>query len=194
MQTKQYSDNILKGFATSLSIVLSFLASVQLFSLPITISFLIGASVVLVATWMYNVPDPQNASSRKREGKSEETGLHYEDAPSRADGEGDHTTKKKGEIRDKQTNGRTIISIDVRDRDPIEPALISPIESHEPLLGYPAGIRGDANSWSKHSMGGRLMGKMSSMAGFTNVDNDQETRDGFPLNSEGFGDMHTSHQ
>ncbi|KAI0748447.1 nucleotide-sugar transporter-domain-containing protein [Daedaleopsis nitida] len=52
----KYSDNILKGFATSLSIVLSFLASVVLFGFYITPSFLVGSTVVLVATWMYNQP------------------------------------------------------------------------------------------------------------------------------------------
>ncbi|KAG6812412.1 hypothetical protein H0H92_002988 [Tricholoma furcatifolium] len=52
----KYSDNILKGFATSLSIVLSFLASVLLFDFHITLSFVIGASTVLSATWMYNQP------------------------------------------------------------------------------------------------------------------------------------------
>jgi UDP-sugar transporter A1/2/3 len=52
----KYSDNILKGFATSLSIVLSFLASVVLFEFKITMGFLIGAVTVLAATWMYNQP------------------------------------------------------------------------------------------------------------------------------------------
>lgn len=52
----KYSDNILKGFATSLSIVLSFLASVALFGFHITPSFVIGSTTVLVATWMYNQP------------------------------------------------------------------------------------------------------------------------------------------
>ncbi|KAF8197582.1 nucleotide-sugar transporter-domain-containing protein [Pholiota molesta] len=39
---------------TSLSIVLSFLASVALFDFHITPSFVVGASTVLCATWMYN--------------------------------------------------------------------------------------------------------------------------------------------
>jgi UDP-sugar transporter A1/2/3 len=52
----KYSDNILKGFATSLSIILSFLASVILFNFSITPSFLIGSSTVLIATWLYNQP------------------------------------------------------------------------------------------------------------------------------------------
>ena len=50
----KYSDNILKGFATSLSILLSFLASVVLFGFRITPSFLLGLSTVLAATWTYN--------------------------------------------------------------------------------------------------------------------------------------------
>ena len=59
----KYSDNILKGFATSLSIVLSFLASVALFDLRITPSFIIGASTVLSATWMYNQPSSETLMS-----------------------------------------------------------------------------------------------------------------------------------
>ncbi|CAL1704601.1 unnamed protein product [Somion occarium] len=53
----KYADNILKGFATSLSIVISFLASVALFNFPMTLTFILGSTVVLVATWMYNQPD-----------------------------------------------------------------------------------------------------------------------------------------
>lgn len=52
----KYSDNILKGFATSLSIVLSFLASVALFDFGITPSFVCGSGTVLAATWLYNRP------------------------------------------------------------------------------------------------------------------------------------------
>ncbi|KAF9566379.1 nucleotide-sugar transporter [Agrocybe pediades] len=50
----KYSDNILKGFATSLSIVFSFLASVALFSFHMSITFVLGSAVVLIATWLYN--------------------------------------------------------------------------------------------------------------------------------------------
>lgn len=52
----KYADNILKGFATSLSIVISCLTSVALFNFPLTLPFTLGAGVVLVATWMYNQP------------------------------------------------------------------------------------------------------------------------------------------
>ncbi|KDR81685.1 hypothetical protein GALMADRAFT_239807 [Galerina marginata CBS 339.88] len=50
----KYSDNILKGFATSLSIVISFLASVALFDFQMTITFVLGSAIVLIATWLYN--------------------------------------------------------------------------------------------------------------------------------------------
>ncbi|KAH9934710.1 nucleotide-sugar transporter, partial [Fomitopsis serialis] len=53
----KYADNILKGFATSLSIVISFLASVALFNFRMSLTFILGSTVVLVATWMYNQPD-----------------------------------------------------------------------------------------------------------------------------------------
>lgn len=52
----KYSDNILKGFATSLSIIISFLASVALFNFNITPGFLFGSTTVLMATFMYNKP------------------------------------------------------------------------------------------------------------------------------------------
>ena len=50
----KYSDNILKGFATSLSIVISFLASVALFDFKMSITFILGSLIVLIATWLYN--------------------------------------------------------------------------------------------------------------------------------------------
>jgi solute carrier family 35 (UDP-sugar transporter), member A1/2/3 len=59
----KYADNILKGFATSLSIVISFLASVALFNFQITVTFVLGSLVVLVATWLYNQPDTSSSTS-----------------------------------------------------------------------------------------------------------------------------------
>uniref|UniRef100_D8PT95 UDP-galactose transporter n=1 Tax=Schizophyllum commune (strain H4-8 / FGSC 9210) TaxID=578458 RepID=D8PT95_SCHCM len=55
----KYSDNILKGFATSLSIVMSFMASVALFDFRMSFTFVLGSSVVLVATWLYNQQPPR---------------------------------------------------------------------------------------------------------------------------------------
>ncbi|KAH7889379.1 nucleotide-sugar transporter [Phlebopus sp. FC_14] len=60
----KYSDNILKGFATSLSIVISFLASVALFNFQITFTFILGSVIVLIATWLYNQPGRSPSSSR----------------------------------------------------------------------------------------------------------------------------------
>jgi len=47
----------MKGFATSLNIIISFLASVAPFDVSITPSFLVGVTTVLGATWMHNQPE-----------------------------------------------------------------------------------------------------------------------------------------
>lgn len=54
-----------KGFATSLSIVISFLASVALFNYPITFAFVLGSAVVLAATCLYNMPTPPTPTTRR---------------------------------------------------------------------------------------------------------------------------------
>lgn len=46
----RYADNILKGFATSLSIILSSIASIYLFQYEIRALFVIGAAMVLYGT------------------------------------------------------------------------------------------------------------------------------------------------
>jgi UDP-sugar transporter A1/2/3 len=61
----KYSDNILKGFATSLSIVISFLASIALFDFHMSFTFLLGSVVVLIATWLYNQPRRRIGSGRE---------------------------------------------------------------------------------------------------------------------------------
>ncbi|KAH7107591.1 nucleotide-sugar transporter-domain-containing protein [Auriculariales sp. MPI-PUGE-AT-0066] len=53
----KYSDNILKGFATSLSIIISFVASVFLLRF--------GCSIVLASTWLYNQPSPKDGAARQ---------------------------------------------------------------------------------------------------------------------------------
>ncbi|ESO99556.1 hypothetical protein LOTGIDRAFT_158650 [Lottia gigantea] len=57
----KYADNILKGFATSASIVLSCIVSVYFFDFHLSIQFVIGASLVMVAVYMYSkyVPKPK---------------------------------------------------------------------------------------------------------------------------------------
>ena len=59
----KYSDNILKAFATSLSIILASVASIALFDFQVTPSFVIGASTVLTATWIYSQPDGQEVNA-----------------------------------------------------------------------------------------------------------------------------------
>ncbi|KAH8730738.1 nucleotide-sugar transporter-domain-containing protein [Phaeosphaeriaceae sp. PMI808] len=53
----KYADNIAKNFATSVSIVVSCVASAFFFGLHITRSFFIGTCVVLFATYLYTKPE-----------------------------------------------------------------------------------------------------------------------------------------
>ncbi|XP_075771892.1 UDP-galactose translocator-like [Pelodiscus sinensis] len=52
----KYVDNILKGFATSLSIVASTVASVYLFGFQPRLPFVLGAGLVIGAVYMYSLP------------------------------------------------------------------------------------------------------------------------------------------
>ncbi|POR36706.1 UDP-N-acetylglucosamine transporter [Tolypocladium paradoxum] len=51
------ADNIVKNFATSISIVISFVVSMWMFEFTVTMTFLIGTSLVLLATYLYSVPE-----------------------------------------------------------------------------------------------------------------------------------------
>jgi UDP-sugar transporter A1/2/3 len=51
----KYADNILKGFATSISIILSSVVSVWLFNFSVSGSFLLGAAFVIYATYLYGL-------------------------------------------------------------------------------------------------------------------------------------------
>ncbi|KAJ4295154.1 UDP-galactose transporter Gms1 [Kalmusia sp. IMI 367209] len=52
-----YADNIAKNFATSLSIIVSCVASAYFFDFQITMAFAVGTAVVLSATYLYTQPD-----------------------------------------------------------------------------------------------------------------------------------------
>ncbi|KAI1077274.1 nucleotide-sugar transporter [Whalleya microplaca] len=52
-----YADNIAKNFATSISIVISFLFSVWFFRFKVTLTFLLGTALVLISTFLYTGPD-----------------------------------------------------------------------------------------------------------------------------------------
>lgn len=62
----KYADNILKGFATSLAIVISCVVSIYLFNFNLTLQFVFGASLVICSIFMYNykpkATESQNAS------------------------------------------------------------------------------------------------------------------------------------
>ncbi|PNY19950.1 UDP-N-acetylglucosamine transporter [Tolypocladium capitatum] len=51
------ADNIVKNFATSISIVISFVVSMWMFEFTVTTTFIIGTSLVLLATYLYSVPE-----------------------------------------------------------------------------------------------------------------------------------------
>lgn len=55
----KYADNILKGFATSFSIIVSTVASVYLFNFHINLLFTCGAGLVIGAVYMYSLPKTQ---------------------------------------------------------------------------------------------------------------------------------------
>ncbi|KAK3566223.1 hypothetical protein QTP86_029353 [Hemibagrus guttatus] len=52
----KYADNILKGFATSFSIVVSTVMSVYLFGFHVDLLFTLGAGLVIGAVYMYSLP------------------------------------------------------------------------------------------------------------------------------------------
>lgn len=60
----KYADNILKGFSTSLAIVLSCVVSVYAFQFNLTAKFVIGASLVISSIFLYS-KTPPNTDSHK---------------------------------------------------------------------------------------------------------------------------------
>jgi UDP-sugar transporter A1/2/3 len=60
----KYADNILKGFATSLSIVLSSIVSFFYFhDISVNVSYVIGSLVVLVSVYLYGYTPSSSSSS-----------------------------------------------------------------------------------------------------------------------------------
>lgn len=60
----KYADNILKGFATSLSAVLSTVVSVFFFDFNVTIYFLEGTALVFIAVYLYSIPDASKSTEK----------------------------------------------------------------------------------------------------------------------------------
>lgn len=60
----QYADNIAKGFATSISIVVSSLISVYLFQFRIGVHFFVGASLVITAVFLFGRDKASNKTTK----------------------------------------------------------------------------------------------------------------------------------
>ncbi|XP_022230471.1 UDP-N-acetylglucosamine transporter [Drosophila obscura] len=61
----KYADNILKGFATSLAIIISCVASIYIFDFNLTLQFSFGAALVIASIFMYGY-DPSSRSGAKQ--------------------------------------------------------------------------------------------------------------------------------
>ncbi|OAK96486.1 nucleotide-sugar transporter [Phaeosphaeriaceae sp. SRC1lsM3a] len=68
-----YADNIAKNFATSVSIVLSCVASAYFFDFVVTKSFFVGTCVVLSATYLYTKPERTPSETPVRYAELEQT-------------------------------------------------------------------------------------------------------------------------
>ena len=65
----KYADNVLKGLATGVSVVVSTFLSMLLFSTPLGVKFAIGACMILSAVWFFSNPLPE--ALRKAAGGAE---------------------------------------------------------------------------------------------------------------------------
>ncbi|XP_067382795.1 UDP-galactose translocator isoform X4 [Channa argus] len=59
----KYADNILKGFATSFSIIVSTVTSIYLFGFHVDLLFTAGAGLVIGAVYMYSLPKPPSSGT-----------------------------------------------------------------------------------------------------------------------------------
>lgn len=58
----KYADNILKGFATSLAIIITCVASIFLFGFVLTFQFVIGAGLVIASIFLYGYTPKSNSA------------------------------------------------------------------------------------------------------------------------------------
>ncbi|KAH8280686.1 hypothetical protein KR018_008775 [Drosophila ironensis] len=59
----KYADNILKGFATSLAIIISCVASIYIFDFNLTLQFTFGAALVIASIFLYGY-DPAKSATK----------------------------------------------------------------------------------------------------------------------------------
>lgn len=55
----KYADNVLKGLATGVSVVVSSILSMLLFTTPLGFQFVVGAALILTAVWFFSNPMPE---------------------------------------------------------------------------------------------------------------------------------------
>jgi solute carrier family 35 (UDP-sugar transporter), member A1/2/3 len=77
----KYADNILKGFATSLAIILSCFASVFLFNFLLTFQFVFGTCFVIVSVFLYSHDPNKNKNEKKISNIREEKEALLESQP-----------------------------------------------------------------------------------------------------------------
>jgi UDP-sugar transporter A1/2/3 len=53
----KYADNVLKGFAVSISVIISSILSVIFFGFEVSFLFVIGSILVLGAAYLYQLPE-----------------------------------------------------------------------------------------------------------------------------------------
>lgn len=139
------------------------MASVALFNLEITPPFLAGSALVLGSTWMYNSSEDHKASHEKESNgtvrPNSREGVPLLDRTSME-------PRKSAEFEAYPLDAAS------ESEDGCNLSIIAPIESHEPLLGYPHGIgssRASSSQSKNSSMGGRLLEKVSGMVGTSGV-------------------------
>ncbi|CAO2655706.1 Nn.00g045090.m01.CDS01 [Neocucurbitaria sp. VM-36] len=76
-----YADNIAKNFATSISILISCIASVYFFDFKVTKSFFLGTCVVLYATYLYTKPERSSLQAPLRIANFEKTTVDHSPSP-----------------------------------------------------------------------------------------------------------------
>jgi len=56
----QYADNVLKGLATAVSVVVSTVLSTLLFRTPLSVQFVLGSALILGSVYVFSNPVPVN--------------------------------------------------------------------------------------------------------------------------------------
>ncbi|XP_018608537.1 UDP-galactose translocator [Scleropages formosus] len=83
----KYADNILKGFATSFSIIVSTVTSVYLFGFHVDLLFTLGAGLVIGAVYMYSLPKAVVHSSSSSSASTVSASAHNRSHLSNGDGD-----------------------------------------------------------------------------------------------------------